>query len=521
MRIRPLVLTMSVALLTAVMPRVGIAAPNVTHGVVRGDLGPVTGDPFGAARAALESQAPALGVDAAAFRFESVRRSIVGVHVRGREFRGGVPVEGSSLAVHMVGGRVWQVEARPVALPGQPTAVAIPAATATALGLASLGISHPETLPVVERRLVAAGGHLVDAWTVTAFSLDPAVTGTAVVDAATGRLIELHDDRRFVDKTATVFDPNPIVTSHDTTLAEPGLDLGGVDTDLNSPALSAQLRTLALPELNPAALQKGKLRGPWVTVQGPLPFGSRSHYPFNRANPRFEAAMAYAHLDRLQRWIQEIGFTGAAGVNNESQNVYALPVLTYDNSFYQPGNDIMVLGAGGVDDGEDAEVIVHEYGHAIHDAQVPGWGANSQGGAMGEGWGDFLAAAYYARTSGGFQDACVAEWDSTSYSSTTPTCLRRTDGTKHWPEARANEVHDDGEMWSAFLWRLRGLIGGSAQDASFNSIKLVLTSHEFLTTTADFGDAVAALDTAANALGNPGWIPLIHQAAQERGFPLS
>ncbi len=50
------------------------------------------------------------------------------------------------------------------------------------------------------------------------------------------------------------------------------------------------------------------------------------------------------------------------------------------------------MGAGGVDDGEDAEVILHEYGHAVHDAQVPGWGDTHEGGAMGEGWGDFLAA---------------------------------------------------------------------------------------------------------------------------------
>jgi len=38
-------------------------------------------------------------------------------------------------------------------------------------------------------------------------------------------------------------------------------------------------------------------------------------------------------------------------------------------------------------------VIVHEYGHAIQDDQVPNFGLSSEGGAMGEGFSDYLAAA--------------------------------------------------------------------------------------------------------------------------------
>ena len=49
------------------------------------------------------------------------------------------------------------------------------------------------------------------------------------------------------------------------------------------------------------------------------------------------------------------------------------------------------LGKGGVDDGEDGEVIVHEYGHAVHDSQVPGYGTSLDAGAIGEAFGDYLA----------------------------------------------------------------------------------------------------------------------------------
>ena len=41
-----------------------------------------------------------------------------------------------------------------------------------------------------------------------------------------------------------------------------------------------------------------------------------------------------------------------------------------DNSFATDHpKDEMRFGKGGVDDAEDAEVILHEYGHAIHFAQ--------------------------------------------------------------------------------------------------------------------------------------------------------
>ena len=56
-------------------------------------------------------------------------------------------------------------------------------------------------------------------------------------------------------------------------------------------------------------------------------------------------------------------------------------------------------------------------------------------------------------------EACVADWDSTSYTSTVPHCLRRVDGNKHYPEDREGEVHADGEIWSRALWDIRTALG--------------------------------------------------------------
>ena len=77
--------------------------------------------------------------------------------------------------------------------------------------------------------------------------------------------------------------------------------------------------------------------------------------------------------------------------------------------------DTITLGKGGVDDAEDGEVIVHETGHSIHAAQVPGFGSTLESGSIGEAFGD-----YFSVTVGDWRrvgvpakaPGCVADWDS-------------------------------------------------------------------------------------------------------------
>jgi hypothetical protein len=119
-------------------------------------------------------------------------------------------------------------------------------------------------------------------------------------------------------------------------------------------------------------------------------------------------------------------------------------------------------GDGGVDDAEDADIIHHEAGHALQEDLIPGFGASAEAGALGEGFGDYLAATRHAGL-GAFVE-CVGAWDATSYSTDVPPCLRRVDGTKHYPEDIVGEVHADGEIWSAALWQIRQAQGGVVTD---------------------------------------------------------
>ena len=98
---------------------------------------------------------------------------------------------------------------------------------------------------------------------------------------------------------------------------------------------------------------------------------------------------AYYHIDTVQRHIQALGFTGANAIRNNRPvpvNAHFAPACS---SFYSaiPNPNLpdgsfsfIALGDGAycngqpsyVDRGEDPDVIVHEYGHALQDAQEVG-----------------------------------------------------------------------------------------------------------------------------------------------------
>lgn len=79
---------------------------------------------------------------------------------------------------------------------------------------------------------------------------------------------------------------------------------------------------------------------------------------------------------------------------------------------------------------DDAEVILHEFGHAIQDAIVPSFGQSHEGGAMGEGFGDYLAAFFFVPVKSTQWEPRFAEWDVKAVKGSTEECLRRLDRQK-------------------------------------------------------------------------------------------
>lgn len=265
----------------------------------------------------------------------------------------------------------------------------------------------------------------------------------------------------------------------------------------------------------------GTLTGRWVNVRAETGTPARApdgRFVYNRHDDQFEQVMAYFWVNQSQEYLQSLGFGSTLRpVNAESQDVRTNQ-WGADNSFSWDKHDLLKFGKGGVDDAEDGEVIVHEYGHAVHDAQVAGFGSTLEAGSIGEGFGDYLAvtvgltaAAQYGWPVNG-PAACVADWDSISYTSTTPHCLRRVDRTKTYAN-RIGEVHADGEIWSRALWDIRNALGATTAD------RIIVNAQFQFAPDTSFHDAAIATINTAQAMAGPAAAATVRSAFAARAIP--
>jgi len=255
--------------------------------------------------------------------------------------------------------------------------------------------------------------------------------------------------------TGRVFLPNPVADLQDQSLTD--------QKDADYAALQPAYHDVTLRNLDGS----GYLTGRWANVRGstgPLAYSPTNTFLYDRSDDRFEQVMAYHWVTESQRYIQRLGFgVTRRPINKESQDL-RINQYGIDNSFSWDKKDYLRFGKGGVDDAEDAEVILHEYGHAMHDSQVPGFGSALEAGAIGEGFSDYWAVTVSAVVAPTPDPACVADWDAVSYTSRVPHCLRRVDGDLHYPEDLVGQVHADGRIWSRALWDIRNALGATRAD---------------------------------------------------------
>jgi zinc metalloprotease ZmpB len=276
---------------------------------------------------------------------------------------------------------------------------------------------------------------LLFAITIVAPALGAATGSKPVTDSAFG--------------VGTVFLPNPVADLGDQTLTD--------QKDADYPALSPAYHDVALTNLDGT----GFLIGNWAQVvseTGDRAYSPSNEFRYHRDDDRFEQVMAYYWITEAQEYIQNLGFgTSRRPVNMKSQRV-RINQWGLDNSFATTHKDELRFGKGGIDDAEDAEVILHEYGHAIHFSQGFVFGS-AEAGAISEGFGDYWAVTVSNVVAPTPDPACVADWDSISYTSSVPHCLRRVDRDLHYPEDLNGEVHHDGQIWSRALWDIRQALG--------------------------------------------------------------
>lgn len=268
-----------------------------------------------------------------------------------------------------------------------------------------------------------------------------------------------------VEGSGMIFDPDP--------LSATGQTYGGNYAD-NNDATNAQLdaaRTSVV--LKDITLTNGvyRLKGPYVEIadlQAPskgLFTQTNSNFNFNRSEDGFEAVNCYYHLDKSLRYINEtLGIDLVSLFNNGVLEYDPSSFNGADNSSYGGGQ--LNFGEGGVDDAEDADVILHELGHGLHD-----WitnGSLSQVEALSEGCGDYWAQSYkrslrqWQSTDASYH--FVFGWDghnqfwggrSTNYSAQYPNDLI------------TGFNHNNGQIWATSLMRIFDIIGREKTDKAF------------------------------------------------------
>lgn len=367
-------------------------------------------------------------VAAAVFTLELARQSLTGTHCRYREVIDGLPTE--TYVTRPCEG-VWTA--------------AMPVAALT---------SHRWIGNRVARRTI------VEERLHEPYAID--------VDVLTGEVLR-RTPLFFHAKAARVFDPNPVVTLNDTTLQ-----------DQNDSASAVPAAAYHDVELSDAALH-----GPFVTIvdrQSPNIAPPEGALVFDRADDGFEAVNAFFHIDRDQRYLQSLGYTGARAIAAYPIEADAHALSESDNSFFIPssteaGKGTLYFGDGGTDDAEDADLLVHEYTHAIQEWIAPGTFGGafaSQSRAMAEGMADYWAYSQHvaARVASGRDPFCFADWDARcwldddsnrcAYAEGTD-CLRRLDSTNTMADYDTNETsgveHRNGAIWSSALREIHDAIG--------------------------------------------------------------
>lgn len=307
---------------------------------------------------------------------------------------------------------------------------------------------------------------------------------------------------------ARVFMPNPLQTTGDQTLSDQKDSAAAVPASAYYPVTLTNLDG------------SGYLRGDWaqvITETGTPVYGS-GPFNFTRDQDEFEQVMAYYWVTEGQKYLQSLGFGSELGAVNRQQQLIKVSQQGIDNSYMWDKHNWLRFGKGGVDDAEDGEVILHEYGHAIHASQVPGFGSSVEAGAIGEAFGDYFAMTVgYAvsQREGAPMNAplgCIMDWDATSYTTATPHCLRRVDTDRHYPEDLTGRIHTDGMIWSRALFDIWTALGARTAD------RIIINAQFRFTPDTSFAAAAQATVATAQDMYGRSAATTVRRAFEARGI---
>jgi len=258
-----------------------------------------------------------------------------------------------------------------------------------------------------------------------------------------------------------------------------------------------------------------KLTGPYVNIkniESPATAPSTTTngvWTAKRGNNAFDDTNVYFHIDQSQRYMQSLGFSGTKGILERSMDIDTDGVNGDDNSHFSGtgATGYLAFGHGCVNDSEDADVILHEYGHGIQASINSSWSGGDTG-AMGEGFGDYWAASYSYSTPNGqvYHPEWAFSWDGHG-SCWAGRMLNRTDAkynssktySAHSSVTENGVTFQSDELWSAPLYSsMVSLIAAGKPRANID--KIILEAHFGLGSNIKMPAMATAIVNAAKTL---------------------
>ena len=308
--------------------------------------------------------------------------------------------------------------------------------------------------------------------------------------------------------TGFVFDPDPL-TSSGSSYGAPFVD----DNDSDIFEVNQERKLVELLDISQGSDGLYRLEGPHIRVVGessggiplytPPTESSPDGFRYPRSNPFFEAVNVYYHIDRSQRYVQSLNI--GRDIQNEPVRVNPHGMAQQDNSSYFSTQNYIAFGLGGVDDAEDALVILHEYGHALLQGSAPGLLVDKEGQALHEGWADYWAGSYarglIEENQSSRQDwATLFKWDSGDGAIWTGRELsfagKYPDDVFCDDDSFLCDIYADGLFWASTLMEVYDALG------RFQTDRLALASHIYLSVPVSFQDAAEAIIQADADINN-------------------
>jgi hypothetical protein len=343
-------------------------------------------------------------------------------------------------------------------------------------------------------------------WAVSCWSLTSDYT---LLFNQQGRICDsISHERRFGRDTfvhARIFNPDPLTTQ--------GFFYGGnyIDnSDADATWLQPAYRTVKVPATYIPQLGQFALYNNWVSLEEfeapvfePVRQANQTFF-FNRSESGFEDVMTMYHIMTFRQQLATLGYPQ---LMNQVLHVDAHAQFGADNSMFvrNGGEPSLRLGTGGVDDAEDADVIIHEYAHGLS------WSANNninfsfERSALDEGLADYWATSY-SRRKNAFRWEDVFTWDGHNEFWNG----RTASSTQLYPSS--GNLYQVGEIWNAVLSKLWSDVGADITD------RLQLESMFFYTEQSTLPEAAMYLIEADSLLYNGIHTNIICSRFQQQGI---